>query len=145
VPGREARGQGRACAHLHCGQGGISEGEFAAYTADLNTQIENLQLIITAAEADLAANEQERFEDASTEAWLLTLRERLAEVEVDTEEGRRQRRELVELLVEKITVSEQEDGSAEIPITYRFGEPSEDISHGEPGSVGACHCEHLSI
>ena len=61
---------------------------------------------------------------------LLTLRERLAEVEADTEEGRRQRRELVELLVEKITVSEQEDGSAEVHITYRFGEPVAEPAEG---------------
>jgi hypothetical protein len=48
--------------------------------------------------------------------------------EADTEEGRRQRRELVE----KITVSEHENGSAEIHFTYRFGEPvaePEEVSH----------------
>ena len=111
-------------------KGGISEDEFAEYTADLKVQIENLQLLISSAEADLAAHEEERLAAANTEAWLLTLRQRLAEVEADTDKARRQRRELVELLVQKITVSEQEDGSAEVHITYRFGEPvTEDISH----------------
>jgi hypothetical protein len=63
------------------------------------------------------------------------LRQRLAEVEADTDEARRQRLELVKLLVEKITVSEQEDGSAEVHITYRFGEPvAEGISHGQRNS-----------
>ena len=111
-------------------KGGISEDEVAEYIADLNAQIENLELLITAAVADLAAYEQERLGAASTEAWLLTLPERLAEVEADTEEGRRQRRELVELLVEKITVSEQEDGSAEAHVTYRFGEPVAEPAEG---------------
>jgi hypothetical protein len=116
-------------------KGGISEDEFAEYTADLNAQIDNLQLLISSAEADLDAHEEERLAAATTEAWLLTLRERLAEVEADADEARRQRRELVELLVEKITVSEQEDGSAEVHITYRFGEPvAEDISHWQRNS-----------
>ena len=110
-------------------KGGISEDEFAEYTADLNTQIENLQLLISSADADLDAHEEERLA-AATEAWLLTLRQRLAEVEADTEEGRGQRRALVELLVEKITVSEQEDSSAEVHITYRFGEPVAEPAEG---------------
>ncbi len=122
-------------------KGGISEDEFAEYTADLNAQIENLQLLISSAEADLAAHEEERLAAATTEAWLLTLRERLAEVEADTDEARRQRRELVELLVEKIIVTENADGGATVMITYRFGppareqgEPSEEISHGQRNS-----------
>ena len=121
-------------------KGGISEEEFAEYTADLNAQIENLQLIITAAEADLDAHEEERLAAATTEAWLLTLRQRLAEVEADTDEARRQRRRLVELLVEKIIVAENDDGTT-VTITYRFGppareqgEPSEEISHGQRNS-----------
>ena len=123
-------------------KGGISEDEFAEYTADLNAQIENLQLLISSAEADLAAHEEERLAAATTEAWLLTLRQRLAEVEAtDTDEARRQRRELVELLVEKIIVTENADGGATVMITYRFGppvreqgEPSEEISHGQRNS-----------
>jgi hypothetical protein len=122
-------------------KGGISEDEFAEYTADLNAQIENLQLLISSAEADLDAHEEERLAAATTEAWLLTLRQRLAEVEADSDEARRQRRELVELLVEKIIVTENGDGGATVMITYRFGppaqeqgEPSEEISHGQRNS-----------
>jgi hypothetical protein len=122
-------------------KGGISEDEFAEYTADLNAQIENLQLLISSAEADLEAHEKERLTAATTEAWLLTLRQRLAEVEADTDEARRQRRELVELLVEEIRVAENGEGGATVTITYRFGppareqgEPSEEISHGQRNS-----------
>ncbi len=72
---------------------------------------------------------------------LRTLRQRLAEVEADTDEARRQRRELVELLAEKIIVAENAGGDARVSITYRFGppareqgEPSEEISHGQRNS-----------
>ena len=132
---RSGRRRLSTCVRSWRPRGGISEDEFAEYTADLNAQIENLQLLISSAEADLDAHEEERLAAATTEAWLLTLRQHLAEVEADTDEARRQRRELVALLVEKITVSEQEDGSAEVHITYRFGEPvAEDISHGQRNS-----------
>jgi hypothetical protein len=47
----------------------------------------------------------------------------------------------VELLVEKIIVTENADGGATVMITYRFGppvreqgEPSEEISHGQRNS-----------
>lgn len=57
--------------------------------------------------------------------WLLTLRERIAEVEEDTEEAFRVRRHLVKLLVQSITVGRKhEDGGIEVQITYRFGPPS---------------------
>jgi hypothetical protein len=123
-------------------KGGISEDEFAEYTADLNAQIENLHLLISSAEADLDAHEEERLVAATTESWLLTLRQRLAEWEADTDEARRQRRALVELLVEKIIVAENGDGGATVMITYRFGppareqgEPSEDVSHGQRNTL----------
>jgi hypothetical protein len=45
-------------------------------------------------------------------------------VEADTDEARRQRRELVELLVEKIIVAENGDGGATVMITYCFGPPA---------------------
>ncbi len=53
------------------------------------------------------------------------LRERIAEVEEDTEEAFRARRQLVKLLVQSITVgNKHEDGGIEVRITYRFGPPS---------------------
>lgn len=60
----------------------------------------------------------------TTHAWLLSLRRRVAEVEKDTPEAFRERKQLVELLVESISVGKrEEDGRAEIQITYRFGPP----------------------
>ena len=57
----------------------------------------------------------------NTEAWLMALRKNLSEVEQDTEEAYLKRRELVKLLVEKITVDRDEDVRAKVDITYRFG------------------------
>ena len=132
----DQRAEGLTCPHI----GG--EWLEALVWADVRTFVDNpgevlervreqgLSSGLVGAEAGLGAHEAERLEAASTEAWLLTLRERLAEVEADTEEGRRQRRELVELLVERITVSEQEDGSVEVHVTYRFGEPVAEPAEG---------------
>ena len=47
----------------------------------------------------------------------------MAEVEKDTSEAFRERKQLVELLVESISVGKQDDGRAEIQVTYRFGPP----------------------
>ena len=41
-------------------------------------------------------------------------------------EAFQKRRELVELLVEKITADRDEDGRARINVTYRFGSPPDD-------------------
>ncbi len=58
-------------------------------------------------------------------AWLVALRERIVEVEEETEEAFRARRHLVKLLVQSITIGKRrEDGSIEVRITYRFGPPS---------------------
>jgi hypothetical protein len=59
----------------------------------------------------------------SARAWLLTLRERVSEVEADTPEAYLKRRELVKLLVERITTGRDENGHARVEITYRFGPP----------------------
>jgi hypothetical protein len=59
----------------------------------------------------------------STASWLMTLRKNFFEVERDTEEALENRRELVKLLVEKLTVSRGEDGRAKANITYQLGPP----------------------
>jgi site-specific DNA recombinase len=102
-------------------QGGITEDEFIEYTADLNLQIEHLHLLLSSVEDELAAHEDERLTSASTEAWLQALRERLAELEADTDDARTARRELVRLLVKRITVA----SSGTVNITYRFDPPGE--------------------
>ena len=62
--------------------------------------------------------------DSST-TGLLSLRRRVAEIEEDTPEAFRERKQLVGLLVQSISVGKrEEDGRTEIQITYRFGPPS---------------------
>ena len=62
--------------------------------------------------------------------------ERIAEVEKDTEEAFRARRQLVKLLVQSITVGKKhEDGGIEVRITYRFGPPSLPPAEADPGEV----------
>ena len=77
-------------------------------------------------EADLARQHQETELAASTEAWLFSLRERIHEVEGDSEEAFRARRQLVRLLVEGIVMEDRrKDEGPSVRITYRFEEPSE--------------------
>ena len=71
----------------------------------------------------------------SSEAWLVTLRMNLEEIEQDTEEAFESRRELAKLLVEKITVGRNEEGRPKVEITYRFGPPvSNNGATGEQNS-----------
>ena len=52
-----------------------------------------------------------------------SLRGNLEALEEDTEEAWHGRRELVEELVERITVSRTEDGRAKVHIAYKFAPP----------------------
>ena len=68
---------------------------------------------------------------ASTEAWLLSLRERIHEVEGDTEEAFRASRQIVRPLVEGIIIEDKRKGDApRVRITYRFQEP--EASENDP-------------
>ena len=107
-----------------CARGSITEGELDEYLADLRIQTENLRLLLGSVEADLAQRNEERELAASTEAWLMTLRERIHEVEGDSEEAFRARRQLVRLLVEGIIIEDKRKGAGySVRITYRFDEP----------------------
>jgi hypothetical protein len=57
------------------------------------------------------------------EVWLMALRSNLSEVERHIEEAYLHRRELVKLVVGKITVDRAEEGCAKVDIIYRFGSP----------------------
>ncbi len=104
----------------------ISEEELATYLLDLKNQIENLRLLIGSVEVDLSHKQEQAELAETTHAWLLALRQRLSEVEMDTEEGFRARRRLVRLLVAEVKAGEKrEDGSSEVRITYRFDPPDE--------------------
>jgi hypothetical protein len=114
-------------------QGHISEAELETYLSDLKNQIDNLRLLLEAVEGDLAAKREQTQLAASTEAWLVSLSERIVEVEEDTPEAFEKRRELVRLLVGRITVDRGEDGQSQVEITYRFGPPSERSGTPEQG------------
>ncbi len=90
--------------HLYA-QGLISEGELELHLADVRTQGDNRKLLLSSVESDLAAKREEVELAESTEVWLLTLRERLSEVEEDTEEAFEKRRQLVNLAVQESVLS----------------------------------------
>ena len=133
--------------HLYA-QGLISEGELELHLADVRTQLDNVKLLLSSVESDLAAKREEVELAESTEAWLLTLRERLSEVEEDTEEAFEKRRQLVKLLVAGITAGKDEDGRPDVRITYRFGPPEpapEDLFvHGIHSSPAQLALKHSS-
>jgi hypothetical protein len=105
-------------------QGHISEEELAVYVADLKNQTDNLRLLLTSVDAELSQRQERTALTDTTHAWLLSLRRRLAEVEEDTPEAFSERKQLVGLLVESISLGKrQEDGRTEIQTTYRFGPP----------------------
>ena len=101
------------------------EEELDVYLTDLKNQTDNLRLLLESVEADLSDRRERTALTDTTHAWLLSLRQRLAEVEADTEEAFRERRQLVKLLVASISAGKrQEDGRNEIHVTYRFGPPA---------------------
>ncbi len=111
-------------------RGLVSEEEAEVLLADLKNRVGNLRLLIESVETDLSRKHENRTIAKSTEAWLLALRKNLAEVEQDTQEAYLHRRELVKLLVEKITADRDEDGRTKVDITYRFGPPEAPLEVG---------------
>ncbi len=76
------------------------------YLADLKNQTDNLRLVLESVEADLSDMHHERIALTDTaHTWLLSLRRRVVEVEEDTKEPFRERRQLVKLLVNSISAS----------------------------------------
>ena len=90
---------------------------------DLKNRISNLKMLIESTVAGLAREEQDAGAAKNTAMWLTSLRGALEELEEDTDEAWHNRRELVEQLVERITVSRTEDGQAKIHIAYKFTPP----------------------
>jgi septal ring factor EnvC (AmiA/AmiB activator) len=104
----------------------VTEEELDMYVTDLKNQTDNLRLLLESVEAELCQRQKQAELANSTEAWLYTLREHVAEVEEDTQDAFRARRQLVKLLVSVLTVGKRpEDGKTRVRITYRFGEPGE--------------------
>jgi site-specific DNA recombinase len=109
-----------------CAEGYITEAELDSYLADLRTQTDNLTLLLGSAETDLTQRQGELELAASTEVWLASLKERIHEVEGDSEEAFRSRRQIVRLLVGGILIEDKRKcDEARVRITYRFDEPGE--------------------
>jgi site-specific DNA recombinase len=106
-------------------QGHLDEDELELHMADLKNQVGNLKLLISSVESDLAARGERRLVARTTEAWLLTLRKSLDEVEQETEDAFESRRELTKLLVERVVVGRDEEGRRRVDVTYRFGPPEQ--------------------
>lgn len=119
-------------------QGHMDEDELEVYLTDLRNQVENLKMLIASVESDLARKNENKMVADSTEAWLMTLRKNLAEIEADTDEAFESRRDLAKLLVEKIVISRNEERRPKVEITYRFGPPDatsgEELAHGVQNS-----------
>ncbi len=96
------------------------------HVRDREGRIDNLKLLIASVESDTASRGQDRLAAAQTETWLRRLADNLAEVEGTGLEAFQKRRELVQLLVEKITADRDDDGHPRVEITYRFGPPPEE-------------------
>ena len=136
--------------HLYA-QGHILEDELDIHLADLRNLIENLKLLLSSVENELALKHERAEVAKTTEAWLLTLRERTHEIEGDSQEAFEKRRELVKLLVAGITAGRDEEGNLDVRITYRFGPPEplrneeaeEDMFvHGVQNSVIQCGADN---
>ncbi len=107
--------------------GEIDAAWLTTHVRDREGRIDNLKLLIASVESDIAAREQDRVAAEQTETWLRRLADNLAEVEGGSIEAFQKRRELVQLLVEKITADRDEDGHPRVEITYRFGPPPEEL------------------
>src|SRR5215204_521525 len=103
--------------------GHLDEEELEIHLLDLKNRISNLKMLIGSSEVALAREEQDATAAKSTATWLTSLRGNLEALEMDTEEAWHGRRELVEELVERITVSRTEDGRAKVHIAYKFAPP----------------------
>ncbi len=91
--------------------------------ADVRGRTENTRLLLENVEVALESGRARRKLADSAAAWLETLRERLSEVEEDTETAYLERRQLVMLLVANITVGRCADSKPHVQVTYRFGPP----------------------
>jgi hypothetical protein len=116
-------------------QGNLDEVELEVHIADAKNRIANLKLLMESVEADIAHRQQDYIAAQDAAIWLASLRDGLEALEADTEEAFLQRRELVKLLVERITISGSEDGQVKIDITYKFC-PPEPKENGELCAVG---------
>jgi hypothetical protein len=103
--------------------GHLDEEEVETHLLDLKNRISNLKMLIESAEVDLAREEQDASAAKNTATWLTSLRGNLEALEEDTDEAWYGRRELVEQLVERNTVSRTEEARAKVHIGYKSAPP----------------------
>ena len=112
-------------------QGHISDEELETYMTDLKNQTDNLRLLVESVETDLLESRQRNELADTTHAWLVALRERIAEVEEDTPEAFSARQKVVRLLVAGVTIEKAHRGDPlRVRATYRFDPPGEG-GHGD--------------
>ena len=104
-------------------QGSLEEEELDVHLADVGNRIANLRLLVESVEADIAHKQQDYIATQNAALWLASLRDGLDALEEDTEEAFLKRRELVKLLVERITVNRAENKQTMINILYKFRPP----------------------
>ncbi|HSK85588.1 MAG TPA: hypothetical protein VK902_19620 [Rubrobacter sp.] len=115
----------------------ISEDELSVCLADIENQLDNLRLLPDSVEGHLSQKREQTEIADSTEAWLHALQGRLVDVEDGTKEAFRARRQLVRLLVAKVTIGKKPANSdTEVRITYRFGPPPVSGSASSPSQGG---------
>jgi len=85
------------------------------HVADLRTQLDNLKLLLDFVENELEAQREHVRVAETAETWLMTLRERVEEIEEDSPEAYAKRRHLVRLLVERIVVGRNDKRTHERP------------------------------
>ncbi len=103
--------------------GEINTDWLTSHVRDRENKTANLKVLLVGIEDDLAHQHEQAAQAESAASWLVTLASRVEEVEENTEEALEKRRELIRLLVEKVTVGRDETGQVRVHITYRFGPP----------------------
>jgi hypothetical protein len=116
--------------------GEIDADWLTSHVRDRENKIANLKVLLAGIEDDLARRHEQTAQAESAASWLVTVASRVEEVEEDTEVALEKRRELIRLLVEKITVGRDETGQPRVHITYRFGPPEPDTSAGDVAVYG---------
>jgi site-specific DNA recombinase len=114
-------------------QGHLAESELETYLADLKNQTDNIKLLIESVDADLSHRREHTELARTTHAWLVTLRERIAEVEEDTAEAYKKRKQLVRLLVQGVALENDESRQTKVRITYRFDPPPAQRTNEDAG------------
>lgn len=100
----------------------LNDAELETHIADANARLSHLRLLHESAEAKLSEQREEKERLEGTASWLASLSERLLEIEEETEEAFAKRREIVNLLVERVMVGGRSpDGEISLNISYRFG------------------------